>query len=195
VAQTREVILDAALSVIRERGLAKATTKAIAQAAGFSEAALYKHFADKEEIFLGVLQERSPGFPPLQAALSAAPGSASVEANLTAIAAAAVEFYHYNFPLLASIFAEPAIFDAHRRRLSELGIGPHKPNHAVAGYLRGEQKLGRVRADADADAAADLLMGACFQHAFLSHYQGRDADAGVAPRYAAMLLPTLLPTV
>jgi len=104
-----------------------------------------------------------------------------------------LEFYHYNFPLLASIFAEQAIFDAHRRRLSQLGVGPHKANHAVAGYLRGEQKLGRVRADADADASADLLMGACFQHAFLSHYQGRDADAGVAPRYAALLMPALLP--
>jgi len=93
MAQTREVILDAALHVIQERGLAKATTKEIAKAAGFSEAALYKHFADKSEIFLGVLQERSPGFQPLRTALAAPPGSSTLAQNLAAVAVAALAFY------------------------------------------------------------------------------------------------------
>ncbi|MEV0273629.1 MAG: TetR/AcrR family transcriptional regulator [Hamadaea sp.] len=191
MAQTRDVILDAALTVIRERGLGKATTKAIAQEAGFSEAALYKHFADKEEIFLGVLQERSPGFPPLHAALAAKPGSGTVEGNLIAIATAAMAFYHENFPLLGSIFAERRVFETHRARLSQKGAGPHKVNQVVAGYLSGEQQAGRVRADADVAAAADLLMGCCFQHAFLCHYQGRPVDRAAAERYVRTLLPGL----
>jgi AcrR family transcriptional regulator len=193
MAQTRDVILDAALGVIRERGLGKATTKAIAQRAQLSEAALYKYFADKEEIFLGVLQERSPGFAPLQAALTATPGSATVEANLIAIATAAMAFYHENFPLLGSIFGEPRVFDAHRNRLIEKGAGPHKVNQAVAGYLRAEQQSGRIRADADATAAADLLVGSCFQHAFLCHFQGKPVDRRAAQRYVDLLLPALAP--
>jgi AcrR family transcriptional regulator len=188
MAQTREVILDAALRVIRERGLAKATTKEIAKAAGFSEAALYKHFADKSEIFLGVLQERSPGFQPLHKALAVPPGSATLEQNLTEIAAAALAFYRDNFPLFGSIFAEQAIFDAHRLRLRQLGAGPHKVNDALTGYLRAEQDSGRVRADADIAAAADLLLGACFQQAFLSHFRGVDPDPSAAARYASLLL-------
>ncbi|MEV6966642.1 helix-turn-helix domain-containing protein [Hamadaea sp. NPDC051192] len=192
MAQTRDVILDAALTVIRERGLGKATTKAIAQEAGFSEAALYKHFADKEEIFLGVLQERSPGFPPLHAALAAKPGSGTVEANLIAIATAAMAFYHENFPLLGSIFAEHRVFETHRTRLTQKGAGPHKVNQAVAGYLTGEQQAGRVRADADVAAAADLLLGCCFQQAFLSHYQGRPVGREAAERYVRTLLPTFV---
>ena len=199
MALTRDVILDAALRVIRERGLARATTKEIAKAAGFSEAALYKHFADKSEIFLGVLQERSPGFQPLRAALAAQPGTATVAHNLTEIAVAALAFYRDNFPLFGSIFAEPAIFDAHRLRLRQLGAGPHKVNDALAGYLRAEQGLGRVRADADVAAAADLLLGACFQQAFLNHFQGRGPDAGrgldaaTAARHTKLLLPVLEP--
>jgi AcrR family transcriptional regulator len=193
MAPTREVILDAALRVIRERGLAKATTKEIAKAAGFSEAALYKHFADKSEILLGVLQERSPGFPPLHTRLAAQPGSATVAHNLTEIAVAALAFYQENFPLFGSIFAEPAIFDAHRLRLRQLGAGPHKVNDALAGYLRGEQHLGRVRADADVAAAADLLLGACFQQAFLNHFHGQRPNPATAARHTNLLLPVLEP--
>jgi AcrR family transcriptional regulator len=44
-----ERILDAA-AAMREKGLANITTKAIAAAAGYSEAMLYKHFADKQEL-------------------------------------------------------------------------------------------------------------------------------------------------
>jgi AcrR family transcriptional regulator len=43
---TRDDILDAAAEVLRTQGFARATTKSIAQVAGYSEAALYKHFAD-----------------------------------------------------------------------------------------------------------------------------------------------------
>ncbi|GIJ57302.1 TetR/AcrR family transcriptional regulator [Virgisporangium aurantiacum] len=188
MALTRDVILDSALRVIRERGLARATTKEIAKAAGLSEAALYKHFTDKAAIFLGVLQERSPGFRPLRDALAVRPGSATVAGNLTAIAVAASAFYGENFPLVGSIFAEPAIFDAHRRRMGQLGAGPHKVNEALAGYLRAERELGRVRADADTDAVADLLLGACFQQAFLTHFHGTPPDP---QRYTVLLRPVL----
>ena len=58
---TRDRILDAAATVMREKGIAKATTKEIARAAGYSEALLYKHFADKQEIYMGVLRERVGG--------------------------------------------------------------------------------------------------------------------------------------
>jgi AcrR family transcriptional regulator len=181
------VILDAALRVIRERGLARATTKEIAKAAGLSEPALYRHFADKAEIFLGVLQERTPGFRPLHEALSATPGSGTVAGNLTAVAVAASAFYGANFPLFASIFAERAIFDAYRERLRQLGAGPHKVNESLASYLRAEQSLGRLRPTADPTDLADLLLGACFQQSFLHHFQGAPPDPTAAARYATLL--------
>src|SRR4051794_35766882 len=106
---TRDVILDAAAEVMRTRGLARATTKEIARAAGFSEATLYKHFHDKAEIFLGVLRERIPQFLPASGRLAERAGRETVAANLTEIATLALAFYHESFPMSASIFSEPDI--------------------------------------------------------------------------------------
>src|SRR4029453_8294230 len=53
-----EHILDSAMHVMHARGLARTTTREIAQAAGLSEAALYRHFTVKSDIFLCVLAER-----------------------------------------------------------------------------------------------------------------------------------------
>ena len=57
---TRDAILDAAQQVMHTLGLANTTTREIASAAGLSEAALYKHFDDKADLFLCLLRERLP---------------------------------------------------------------------------------------------------------------------------------------
>ncbi len=61
-ALTRSRILDAAAALMTTVGLTRTTTKQIAREAGCSEAALYKHFRNKEEIFVRVLHERVPQF-------------------------------------------------------------------------------------------------------------------------------------
>jgi AcrR family transcriptional regulator len=170
-------MVDAAAEVMRARGLAHATTKEIARAAGFSEAALYKHFRDKTELFLAVLAERTPGaLSGLLAGLGARVGTDTVLAHLTDIARAAIGFYGHTFPMAASLFAEPGLFTAHRAALRERDAGPQRVNDAVAGYLAAEQLLGRVRPDADVQAATALLIGACFQRAFLDHFTEPSAD-------------------
>lgn len=187
---TRDVILDAAATVMAERGLANVTTRQIAQAAGFTEAALYKHFANKADLLVAVMRERSPGFTLLARALDGRAGTGTLVDNLTAVARAAIAFYGEGFPMLASMFADPATLAAHKEELRQQGAGPHKANEAVATYLRAEQELGRLRAEADVRAAAGLLLGACFQHAFLSHMSpGGDRDDGEA---AASFARTLL---
>ncbi len=57
VRERRAQILAAALKVFSEKGYAAATMDHIAEEAGLSKAALYGHFAGKEELFLGVLRE------------------------------------------------------------------------------------------------------------------------------------------
>ena len=70
----------------------------------------------------------------------------------------------------------------------QLGAGPHKVNDALAGYLRAERDLGRIRAEADVEATADLLLGACFQQAFLTRFHGVRPEL---QRYIAVLLAAL----
>ena len=186
---TRDRMVDAAAEVMRARGLAHATTKEIARAAGFSEAALYKHFRDKTELFLAVLTERTPGaLRTLMAGLGERVGTDTVHRHLTDIARAAIEFYSHSFPMAASLFAEPVLFAAHRAVLRERNAGPQHVHDAVADYLAAEQLLGRVRPDADVQAATALLIGACFQRAFLDHFTEPPADLdAVAASLAATI--------
>lgn len=48
-------ILEAAAQLFTERGFHRTTTKAIAQAAGLSEGAIYHHFDSKRDLLFGVL--------------------------------------------------------------------------------------------------------------------------------------------
>jgi AcrR family transcriptional regulator len=186
-------MLDAAAHVMRTRGMARATTKEIAKAAGYSEAALYKHFRDKTEIFLAVLAERVPStLGAMLANLVQRAGEGSVQDTLQELARAALGFYHDTFVMAASVFSEPQLLAAHRAEVLERDAGPHRVSDAVAKYIAAEQGLSRVRADINAEAAADLLLGACFQHAFLSRFADATMDDETAERTAAELVQTLL---
>jgi AcrR family transcriptional regulator len=189
---TRDQILDAAAHVMRTRGFARTTTKAIAAAAGYSEATLYKHFQDKSDLFLAVLHERLPSFWPFVDELAAAPGAGALRDRLAAIARSAIAFYEESFPMSASLFSEPDLLAAHRAAVSRRDAGPHRPVEAVARYLLAEQQRGRVRSEVDADAAAGLLLGACFQYAFLRCFSQRPLDPEAADAYAASVADTLL---
>src|SRR5258705_4232425 len=130
---TRDRMLHAAAHVMRTRGMAHATTKEIAKAAGFSEAALYKHFRDKTEIFLAVLAERTPSnLGPLLDGLTNRVGQAPVQATLEEVARAAVDFYQQGFPMAASLFSEPRLLAAHREALRQRNAGPHHVSNALA---------------------------------------------------------------
>ena len=187
---TRDDILDAAAEVMRTQGFARATTKSIAQVAGYSEAALYKHFADKAAILLAVMHERMPQLPASLMELIGNPGAGTVRANLTRLARIAIDFYIDGFPILVSLFSSQDLLIAHRRRMQELNAGPHKAQEGLIRYLRAEQKLGRLRRTADVEAAAALLFGACFQRGFEVNFAGlesiqpvrRGADHRPGPR-------------
>ncbi|MFF3952899.1 TetR/AcrR family transcriptional regulator [Streptomyces sp. NPDC001890] len=187
-------IVDAAHQLMLTIGLARATTKEIARAAGCSEAALYKHFASKEELFVTVLKERLPRIDPLLKQLGAAqgPGERTVEQNLTEIARRAALFYQQVFPIAASLYAEPRLKARHDDAMRELGTGPHMPIRGLDAYLRSEQAAGRLRADADTYAAASLLLGACAQRAFAYEATADGEPPQPLDEFAASLARTLM---
>ena len=164
---TRDRIVEAAHRVMDDVGLARATTKEIARAAGCSEATLYKYFASKEELFLAVLRAGLPTFGALLTELAEDPGARTTEQALADLAREATAFFEASIPMGASLFAEPTLLRRQREVLRQLRVGPHMPLLAVAEYLRAEIARGRLRADADPDAAAAMLLGACFHRAFI----------------------------
>jgi AcrR family transcriptional regulator len=188
---TREQILDAAADVMRTQGYAKATTKSIARAAGYSEAALYKHFADKSEILLAVVHERLPELVPALQELLTRVGKATVRTNLVRVTRTALDFYTDGFPILMSLFSSQDLLSTHRARMAELNAGPHKAQEALVRYLRAEQRLGRIRRTADVESAAALLFGACFQHGFDVNFTGRRPSGEHLDAKATSLVRTI----
>jgi AcrR family transcriptional regulator len=184
-------ILDAAHELMLTVGLARATTKEIARAADCSEAALYKYFESKEDLFVRVLAERLPRLTPLLSSLAAEPGKGTLEENLTEIARQAALFYEQSFPIAASLYAEQQLKRRHDDALRKIGSGPHKPIEGLDAYLRAEQAVGRVRADADTFAAASLLLGACSQRAF-AYDATTDGERPPVDAFAARLTRALL---
>ena len=73
----------------------------------------------------------------------------------------------------------------------ERDAGPHRISETVANYIAAEQNLGRIRPDVDSRSTAALLLGACFQHAFLSRFDDTPMDDEAAQRAAAALARTL----
>lgn len=182
----RERIVDAAASVLRTHGLAHATTKSIALEAGYSEAMLYKHFADKRELQLAVLRER-PGSIDDPGDLV---GRADVDDNLIDIVRQLMRHYVSTFPVTASVFASPALLAAWRDGTLEKGRGPRAPVRLVERYLESEIELGRIARPTDAAALAALITGAAFQNAFFACFDGLGAvpdEAALAARLIAAL--------
>ena len=80
---TRDVLLDAAAEVFAARGFEGASLDEIAETAGYTRGAIYKHFGDKAEMFMAVnerLNERmleafrdiaDPAVPPSEVDLAA----------------------------------------------------------------------------------------------------------------------------
>src|SRR3982751_3028044 len=57
--ERREQILDVAMRVFSERGFRGTTTKEIATAAGVSEAMVFRHFANKDELYSAILDRKA----------------------------------------------------------------------------------------------------------------------------------------
>jgi AcrR family transcriptional regulator len=189
VKPARERILSAAAAVMRERGLANTTTKAIAAAAGYSEAMLYKHFADKQELFLVVLKERLPALRP---ALAAA-GTGDLTANLAKIVEQLMDYFAELFPMSVSIFSAPDLLVQHREGIARHGgLGPTAPIRMLTGYLDDERTAGRIRSDADTPTAAQLLVGIAFHQGFLAAFEG-NASVNGASALALAAVTTVLP--
>jgi AcrR family transcriptional regulator len=57
-AQTRRALLDAAATVVADRGLLGASVEAITEEAGYTRGAFYSNFESKEQLFAELMQER-----------------------------------------------------------------------------------------------------------------------------------------
>ena len=171
---TREEILAAAETVIREHGITRATTQRIAQVARCSEGSIYNHFANKDDLVACAVGERMAILPGGAGELVTRAGTGSVEGNLREVARSAIAFFQHIAPMLSVLMGAPESMRARAAAIDAAGHGPRWVLRGIVEYLEAEQELGRVSPGASLEAAAQCLLGACLQQGLLTHTWGPD---------------------
>jgi AcrR family transcriptional regulator len=172
-APARQRILDAALGLIRERGIGRVTTKEIALAAGAAEGSLFKNFGDKMGLLTELLSYELPENQAWRAvAIEAPPGHGELAAALVLFMDRAIDFYTAAVSLVGGSFADRELLRRHQERNRERGTGPQLAFQACADYLRGWQESGHLDAAADPYAIAVALCGGALMYAWTEQLAG-----------------------
>jgi len=173
----RPEIIAATETLIRTRGLASTTTRAIAVQAGCSEAALYVHFDNRLALLLAVLEESLPDMLLPLKSLEQSIASRTPEQNLVQALRAIFAFHERVVPMLCGLFADPELLTAYRESLTNRNRGPHGAIARLQKYISAEQALGRIHKSIDAENAATMLMASAFFKAFASKFFGTPAPS------------------
>ncbi|HKH17201.1 MAG TPA: TetR/AcrR family transcriptional regulator [Solirubrobacteraceae bacterium] len=143
-------IATAALELLNERGFARMSMDALANAAGVGKPAIYRRFHDKAELVATVIAAQLPALDPPDVGDTHAELWQAVEQGFPVDGVAYVA-------LIGGLIAEhqrhPELIDAFRRSVLH-------PRRAVGRALieRGQER-GDVRSDIDPEAALDLFAG------------------------------------
>jgi AcrR family transcriptional regulator len=158
----REAILDATLALLRERGVARLTTREVAERAGVSEASVYYHYTDKPGLLTAVFRH---GLEPLHALNARAPSAGDASDMMATLARAIEKFLDMVLPVLMAAQSDAELRDALATYMKAENLGPHRGVETLAALIAAEQRAGRMRADVDPSSAAVMLVGACFLRA------------------------------
>jgi AcrR family transcriptional regulator len=168
----RPQIIAATEKLLHTRGLANATTKAIAAEAGCSEGALYVHFKSRAELLLAVLEESLPDMLIPLRSLDDAVGKATPRENLQKALIAIFAFHQRVLPGICALFAEPDLLVEYRNSLTSQNRGPQGALSRLRRYIAAEQKLGRINRKVNAETAATSLMAVSLFHSFTGYLMG-----------------------
>lgn len=154
----REAILAAASTLLRERGIARVTSREVAALAGVSEASVFYHYKERAGLLQAVFEE---GLEPLHMLAERLSG-ADVHDVLTTLGTALEQFLDRALPVFSAAQSDVALRDSLAAHMSKYDLGPHRGVRALGEYLAAEQAAGRVRAGVDPYAVAMMFVGACY---------------------------------
>ncbi len=156
---TRQRILQAAASVFGEKGYAGATTRAIAARAGVNEVTLFRHFGRKENLLSAVIDQHSK-LPELIARLETQL-TGDYRADLVRIASLFFQVLTERREVIRLMLCEADQFPELREALAR---NPRRLRQVMIGYLREQQRQGRLQA-IPLEAMAHAFWGVLFSYA------------------------------
>ncbi|MBO9519895.1 MAG: TetR/AcrR family transcriptional regulator [Nocardioidaceae bacterium] len=172
----REEILKATLELLRERGMARLTTREVASRAGVSEGSVFYHFEDRFGLLKAVF-ERS--LEPLH--LQMTPSDADdLAATVTQLSEVIERFLTASVDVMMAAQSDAELRDALHAFMADVDYGPHRGIASIAGYVAVQQQRGIVRADVDAKVIASIVVNDAFQRATVPKLVGN--RKGIQPR-------------
>jgi AcrR family transcriptional regulator len=170
----RDYLIATAARLIDQRGTAGLAVRDIAREAQVADGVLYNYFEDKEDLLVHALLAHVGNIMNSAPQLLPPPGEGTVAENLRAFIDGGIATLLRVTPAFAGLIAQPKVLARFHAMVG--GDPAFDPASADSGeaarddgrglpdlltaYLRGEQRLGRIRADVDIDAAAALIVGA-----------------------------------
>ena len=157
---TRQRILDVATELFRDRGYAGTSIRDIADCLGITKAALYYHFACKEDMLHALVAPTIEAIEQFIEVSEAAP-----DTDPAVLLRQFVEILAGNVPTLATALGDPVVlrseagrfrFMEKQARFAQLLAGPDADEARV---LRARAALGAIRAAMEATAGVCLRAG------------------------------------
>jgi AcrR family transcriptional regulator len=170
----RDYLIATAARLIDQRGSAGLAVRDIAREAQVADGVLYNYFEDKEDLLVHALLAHVGNVMNSVPQLLPPPGEGTVAENLQAFIDGGIATLQRVTPAFAGLIAQPKVLARfHAMVGGDPAFHPASADDSEAArddgrglpdlltaYLRGEQRLGRIRADVDIDAAAALIVGA-----------------------------------
>ncbi|MGW5106345.1 TetR/AcrR family transcriptional regulator [Nocardia sp. NPDC004123] len=190
----RQRILDAAARLLREKGIARLTTREIAVAADAAEGSITKNFGGKLGLLTALLSRELPELAAWRAALT--PSTSHCEdlrATLMTVGDKAIDYYAASLPLVAGAVSDISLFDAYRATNTAQDTGPQLAVEAMATYLTTWQSTGALSPDADTWALALMFCGAAQLQAWTEQLAGPQALPHDRDTRLQAIVNTLIP--
>lgn len=140
--ERRTQIMEAALAVFTEKGLAAARTREIAARAGISEALIYRHFKSKDDLYQAAVRSLTEHHP-LEPDLMEPMAAGDDEAVLRAVAEHVLGHGRQD-PRLATMAVRAALEKPVCRVVAESHSGHRPPRELLVDYLRERATAGAI---------------------------------------------------
>lgn len=153
----QQEIIEAAIKLIHEGGIQKVTMKNLSQRLGISEPALYRHFKNKMDILLSMLEQFKQRSQNHLSHAQSLEGSALTK--LESIFLEHTGQFAVNPHMTAVVFSEEAFQDD--SRLSEIVFSVMSLAHdTIAEIIAEAQKNGEIRSDIPKEHQTLVILGA-----------------------------------
>ncbi len=175
----REALIDAALELIEERGVAALTLREVARRVGVTHAAPQRHFADRAALVAAVAEQGFRGLGAHVEAVRASTPARTPAQRLRALGVAYVE-YALAHPAHLRVMFSPEVAD--KSRHPELAAAAQAVHQALVEQIASGQKQGSV-APGDPDElsfAAWSMVHGCAVLLIDGQAMGRRASGAVA---------------